>query len=243
MAGRIRSNDPEGVRRRILDAAFEAFQGHGYHATSMHDLLRLAGLSGGALHHHFPTKKALALAVLRERVAEAVAKTWIEPVRAAASARAGVAEVLAAIGSELDRRGAVRGCPLNNMASELALADPDFRAAAADLFAGWRDAIAAKLREDNAPGDPQPLARVVIAAYSGAMAQAKAEQDSQALTACAKALAQLLPSPRHDSTMIEAVPAPGQIRRRAPISRDLNEGAQTELALDVPASRLTIEQP
>lgn len=243
MAGRIRSNDPEGVRRRILDAAYEAFQTRGYHATSMHDLLRLAGLSGGALHHHFPTKKALALAVLRERVAEAVAKTWIAPIRAAASARAGVAEVLSVIRSELDRRGAVRGCPLNNMASELALADPDFRAAAADIFAGWRDAIAAKLREDDTPGDPQSLARVVVAAYSGAMAQAKAEQDSQALTACAEALAQLLPPPHHDSTMIKAEPAPGPIRRRAPISRDLKEGAQTQLALSLPADQLTIAQP
>jgi len=45
MAGRIRSNDPEGVRRRILDTAFEAFQAGGYYATSVQDLLRLSGLS------------------------------------------------------------------------------------------------------------------------------------------------------------------------------------------------------
>jgi AcrR family transcriptional regulator len=31
--------------------------------------VRLAGVTGGALHHHFPTKKALALAVIGERVA------------------------------------------------------------------------------------------------------------------------------------------------------------------------------
>lgn len=235
MAGRIRSNDPEGVRRRVLDAAFEAFQARGYHATSVQDLLQLSGLSGGALHHHFPTKKALALAVLRERVAQAVETTWIAPVRTATSARNGIADVLAAIRSELDERGAVRGCPLGNMASELALADPDFRTVAAHLFAGWRAAIAAKLREDGTDGDPDALASTVVAAYSGAMAQAKAAQDSRPLVACAEALAQLLTPARHDSTTIETALAQGRKGRRAPVSSDLGQPAQTELALGDPA--------
>jgi len=232
MAGRIRSNDPEGVRRRILDTAFEAFQAGGYYATSVQDLLRLSGLSGGALHHHFPTKKALGLAVLRERVAPAVETTWIAPVRGAASAREGIAQVLAAIRSELDQRGAVRGCPLGNMASELALADPDFRTVAAHLFAAWRSAIAAKLREDDAPGDAEALASTIVAACSGAMAQAKAAQDSAALAACANTLAQLLTSPRHDSTMIEPVPAQSRKGRRVSVSSDLAGPVQTELALE-----------
>lgn len=232
MAGRLRSNDPEGVRRRILDVAFDAFQARGYHATSVQDLLQLAGLSGGALHHHFPTKKTLGLAVLRERVAPAVETTWIVPVRAAASARGGIAQVLAAIRSELDRRGAVRGCPLGNMASELALADPDFRALTAHLFAGWRNAIATKLREDGTPGDAEALASTIVAAYSGAMAQAKAAQDSAALAACADTLAQLLTPPRHDSTMIEPAPAQSRKSRRTPVSSDLGAPVQTELALE-----------
>lgn len=234
MAGRIRSNDPEGVRRRILDAAFEAFQARGYHATSVQDLLQLGGLSGGALHHHFPTKKALALAVLRERVAQGIEATWIAPLREAASARDGIAQVLAAIRSELDRRGAVRGCPLGNMASELALADPDFQAVAAHLFAGWRKALAAKLREDGAPGDPDQLASIVVSAYSGAMAQAKAAQDSTPLAAFAEALDRLLTPLGHDSAMIGTAPAQRPGRRRTPVSRDLDEPAQTELALGEP---------
>ena len=71
--GRTRFNDPEAMRRRVLDAAAEAFQSHGYHSTSTHDIMRAAGVTGGAFHHHFPSKKALAVAVIRERVAKAVA--------------------------------------------------------------------------------------------------------------------------------------------------------------------------
>ena len=67
-----RTNDPEGMRRRILDVAAESFQSRGYEATSIHDLVREAQTTGGALHHHFPTKKSLGLGVIRERVAPAV---------------------------------------------------------------------------------------------------------------------------------------------------------------------------
>src|SRR5829696_98656 len=70
--GRSRTNDPAGVRKRILDATADAFQKRGYHATSTHDIVRAAGVTAGALHHHFPTKKVLALNVIEERVAQAV---------------------------------------------------------------------------------------------------------------------------------------------------------------------------
>ncbi|TIT74448.1 MAG: TetR/AcrR family transcriptional regulator, partial [Mesorhizobium sp.] len=144
--GKKRTNDPEGMRRRVLDVAEDSFQARGYHASSLGDLMAAAGVTGGALHHHFPTKKALALAVIDERVAAAVQETWVEPVRAAPSAREGVRTVFEAVAAQLERQGYVRGCPLNNLAHELSLADADFRIAMADIFAGWRRAIADKVR-------------------------------------------------------------------------------------------------
>lgn len=182
-----RTNDPEGMRRRVLDVAAEAFQQAGYHATGMHDLMRQAGVTGGALYHHFPTKKALALAVIAERVAVQVQETWIDPVQAAPSAAEGVHAVMTHIAAGLDARGAVSGCPLNNLALELSLSDPDFRAGIQAVFTRWRAALAAKLGADG-HADPEDLAAFVVAAYSGAMAMAKADQASGALTACARQL-------------------------------------------------------
>ena len=69
-----RRNDPEGMRRRVLDAAFGMFQTRGYNGTSMQDLTRAIEVTGGALHHHFPTKRSIALAVFAERVAQAARK-------------------------------------------------------------------------------------------------------------------------------------------------------------------------
>jgi TetR/AcrR family transcriptional repressor of nem operon len=190
-----RTNDPEGMRKKLLDVAEVAFQARGYHASSLGDLMAAAGVTGGALHHHFPTKKALALAVIEERVAAAVEAAWIAPVLAANSARQGVRAVFSAVAAELEQQGFVRGCPLNNLAHELSLADPDFRIALAAIFAAWREAIAAKIRTDQQAGseqgtDPQRFAALAVATYSGAMSMAKTTQDASVLRDCLVALEQ-----------------------------------------------------
>src|SRR5690242_6322598 len=122
-----RKNDPAGVRARILDAAFQLFQGQGFNATSVHEITAAARVTGGALHHHFPTKQALGEAVIDESVAAAVEEAWLEPVRTAASAREGVLTVFRRLADELDAQGSVRGCPVNNLTLELAHANPAFR--------------------------------------------------------------------------------------------------------------------
>jgi AcrR family transcriptional regulator len=194
-----RTNDPEGMRRRVLDVAEDSFQARGYHASSLGDLMAAAGVTGGALHHHFPTKKALALAVIEERVAAAVQETWIAPLHAAPSAREGVRAVFEAVAAELERQGYVRGCPLNNLAHELSLADADFRVALASIFAGWRQAIAAKVRDDQETGreggtDPDRFAALAVAAYSGAMSMAKTAQHAGVLRECLEGLERVEPS-------------------------------------------------
>jgi TetR/AcrR family transcriptional repressor of nem operon len=191
---KIRTNDPEGLRQKVLDVAETAFQEKGYHATSLGDLMQAASVTGGALHHHFPTKKAIGLAVIGERVAAAVEETWIQPVTAAPSARDGVRQVFARVADELDAQGFVHGCPLNNLAHELSLADADFRAALNRIFEAWRAAIAEKIRLDQKSGaegewtDPEHFAALTVATYSGAMSMAKTAQNAGALRMCAEGL-------------------------------------------------------
>ncbi len=144
-SNRTRQNDPEGLRARVLDAAADLFEVRGYHATSMKDLMQATGVSGGALHHHFPTKKSLALAVIADRVAPAVRRTWIDPIRAAPSLAKGITGVFAEIVSAVDARGRVAGCPLNNLALELVLSDADFRSAIDAVFVEWQSALVERI--------------------------------------------------------------------------------------------------
>jgi AcrR family transcriptional regulator len=182
-----RKNDPAGMRARILAAAFGLFQSQGYSATSVHEIAAAAGVTGGALHHHFPTKKALGLAVIAEPVSAALEETWLEPMRSAATAREGILHVLESLARDLDAQGSVRGCPVNNLTLELAFADPDFRSKLNELFDRWRAVIA-----DRLGGNAQSRATLVVAAYSGAMAIAKVEQRGEPLRLCAKEIERLL---------------------------------------------------
>jgi AcrR family transcriptional regulator len=186
-----RSYDPQLLRRRILDAAARAFQSGGYHSTSMHDIMRLTALSGGALYHHFPSKKALGLAVIRERVSKDIDDMWSEPLRARVPTGTALRRVFDAVIADLDERAAVRGCPLTNLALELSLADPEFREALQMVFALWRSAIADSVRTDQANGslahlDAEDFATFVVALFSGAMGLAKATQTTAPLRTCAR---------------------------------------------------------
>jgi AcrR family transcriptional regulator len=67
-----RDPDPAGGRRQrtraaILDTAERAFAEHGYAATSLRQLTRIAGVNLAAVHYHFGSKEGLAKAVLARR--------------------------------------------------------------------------------------------------------------------------------------------------------------------------------
>jgi AcrR family transcriptional regulator len=183
-----RKNDPAGVRARILNSAFQLFQSQGFNATSVHEITAAARVTGGALHHHFPTQQALGEAVIGESVAAAVEDAWLEPVRSAADARTAILGVFEALARELDLQGSVRGCPVNNLTLELAHANPAFRDQLKRQFDRWRRTIADRL---GGP-DAEARATMVVAAYSGAMAIAKVEQRGEPLRVCAKELERLL---------------------------------------------------
>ena len=183
-----RKNDPAGLRRRILDASFELFQTQGYNATSVHQIAAKAGVTGGALHHHFASKKSLGLAVIDERVSEAVETTWLQPVRSARDTRKAILGIFDQLAGELDAQHVVRGCPVNNLTLELAFADADYREALRQLFDSWTETIAAAIGGSGA----RARATAVIAAYSGAMAFAKVEQRGEPLRICAKEIARLI---------------------------------------------------
>jgi AcrR family transcriptional regulator len=190
---RTRHNDPEGLRNRVLDAAAALFQAHGYHATGMREILRTTALSSGSFHHHFPTKDSLALAVITDRIAPAVRKTWIDPIRDGRSFDTAVLKVFAEIIRGIDHRGRVYGCPLNNLAMELSFSKLQFRDALRAIFLEWQVALTeriAKTRGGSRLGkqEREAAAAFIVSAYSGAMNLAKATQSAGPLRIAAQTL-------------------------------------------------------
>ena len=62
------------TRAALIDVATELFATHGYEATAIPSVLHAAGVSRGALYHHFESKKALFEAVLKSVEARVMAK-------------------------------------------------------------------------------------------------------------------------------------------------------------------------
>jgi len=63
---RSRAEMIEATQAKLLATARRAFQHTGYAATSMDDLTASAGLTRGALYHHFGDKKGLLAAVVEQ---------------------------------------------------------------------------------------------------------------------------------------------------------------------------------
>ncbi|WP_447652797.1 TetR/AcrR family transcriptional regulator [Microbacterium sufflavum] len=73
---RASAADAAATARRILDTATAHFAAHGYAAASVDDIARAAGVTRGAVYHHYDSKPGLFAAVAaaaQERVAAAIA--------------------------------------------------------------------------------------------------------------------------------------------------------------------------
>jgi len=62
----LREDRSERCRRVVLDAALQLFSHHGYGATSVRQIAEEAGVSVGAVYHHFPDKEAMFRALIEE---------------------------------------------------------------------------------------------------------------------------------------------------------------------------------
>ncbi|MFC7480194.1 TetR/AcrR family transcriptional regulator [Luedemannella flava] len=60
-------------RQQILDAARACFLHNGFHATSMNDVVREAGLSIGAVYRYFPSKNDLIMALAEQVIGQIMA--------------------------------------------------------------------------------------------------------------------------------------------------------------------------
>jgi AcrR family transcriptional regulator len=67
-----RTDDPDGARKRILDAAWTLIAERGYHQVRIAGVAAAAGTSSAAVHYHFPGKEALLGEALRHNVELAV---------------------------------------------------------------------------------------------------------------------------------------------------------------------------
>lgn len=198
--GKGAARDPVRTRGALLQAAFEEIHRSGFRGSDVESILRKAGMTKGALYHHFASKEALGYAILDEVVASIMREKWQAPLSDAADPVAALIDIIRS--TSLEREHVVRGCPLNNLAQEMSPLDEGFRKRAAALFEEWNVAMATALRAARERGqvradvDPDETATFVIAAYEGYISLAKCFQDADRLRAGAQTLIRYLESLR-----------------------------------------------
>ena len=72
-----RRREPDVTRDKLLHAAFTEIYRNGFQGASLDVILRKAGVTKGALYHHFPDKSALGYAVVDEVVKGLLLERWL----------------------------------------------------------------------------------------------------------------------------------------------------------------------
>ena len=124
--------DPERTRVRLLQAAFQEIHRSGFRSADLDAILTKAGVTKGALYHHFDNKEALGYAVADEIIASRVHQKWVQPLR---NAKNPIDVLIRIIRSEsLKREDVQRSCPLLNLSQEMSGLDEGFRRRTARVY-------------------------------------------------------------------------------------------------------------
>jgi len=159
----------EATRAFLLRTAARVFAEHGYAGTALSDLIAASGLTKGAFYFYFPSKAALALAVLRDQQ-----DRWLGEVRERVlSAGTAVEQFRALTPVMLDLLATEPGAwSITRLTHEMA-ADPATADEVVKPMAGWVEFVADILRRGQAGGDfrpeldPHDGAVVLVGAFDG----------------------------------------------------------------------------
>jgi TetR/AcrR family transcriptional regulator, transcriptional repressor for nem operon len=172
------------TRARIVEAAADLIYARGVERTSLDDVMAASEVSKSQLYHYFADKETLVLEVIAkqtERVLDAqqphlealdslpALKTWRDVI----------------VGLNNAVKG--KGCPLGNLASELANDSEPARKRLANSFSMWRERIEnglGKMRQRgalSASADPHDLALALLSAVEGGLLLAKTTRSSRPL--------------------------------------------------------------
>ena len=159
-----RKRQPEVTRARILEVAGGEFVRSGYAASGLGGIVERAGLTKGALFHHFADKRTLGLAWVSELVADGMRVAWVDP----------MADLVSLDGLKAFCRArltAMSGLVL--MAAEMGGVDDAMAAAVEEVFELWRGGFAELLERGKEAGwihrsiQPAVEAPFLVSMFSG----------------------------------------------------------------------------
>lgn len=190
---------PDATRQNILAAAFEEVYRHGFQAASLDTIVERAGVTKGALYHHFADKSALGRAVVDEVIRPPVLEAYLGRLTdAGADPLTALIQVVRRRADDFETLGVDLGCPLNNLAQEMSPLDETLRRRISAALEAWTEGFVQALAKGQAQGHVRPelnarqVAGFMVAAIEGAFGMAKNARSPALLRANLNQLADFL---------------------------------------------------
>ena len=183
-----RRKQPAVTRRLLLEAAHDCFSTLGHSGSGIGTIIARAGVTSGALFHHFADKRELTLAWIREVLTLRLHETWIAPLEQVAS----LAQLRAMMRNGCADLGL--SSPTSSLASvgaEISSSDPVLRNAIGTVIGKWQNAFEATLERGRADGwihraiRPGQEAPLIIATVCGLAMTARIGPDRSGSVAAA----------------------------------------------------------
>jgi TetR/AcrR family transcriptional repressor of nem operon len=207
----------QGTRTKLLEAAFNEVFRRGYQAASLNDIVVAAGITKGALFHHFDGKQALGYALVDDLLVPIMQQRWLAPI-------ADTDDPITALQNSFRRHikddtaagNWVYGCPMNNLAQEMSSLDDGFRARLDAMYTTWRQTIASALKRGQRAGrvradvDARSTATLIVLSQIGIWGTGKHSRDAKLMTEAGKAVCVYLDTLRSNKPKISK---PGKPRR------------------------------
>lgn len=187
-------------RQIILLAAFDEIHMRGYQAASLTKILSSTDLTKGALYHYFPTKLELGYAVVDELLANQIFEQWVAPLLDAEDPITAFKQIIIQAGQEITEDDIQCGCPLNNLAQEMAPIDEGFRSRIETIYEMWRKGIEQAFGQGQQNGfvkkdiNLKSVATMIVASLEGCIGLAKNAQSKKVLIQCGQSIMDYLDS-------------------------------------------------
>lgn len=197
MAPQARS---ETTRQKILDAAIDLFSEVGYATAGLGEIIERAGMTKGALYHHFDSKEALATAIIEQGTiltSDAFRRVCESSSPALENVIHGVFVVTDLLVS--DKKVST--------AEQLTRALAEFNPVATQVWSSRLDAITAQARLAIAEGDlrdgldPEVVSESILNALLGAQLLAKTADGNDHTKRLTRSLELLLPAIVADASL------------------------------------------
>jgi TetR/AcrR family transcriptional regulator, transcriptional repressor for nem operon len=167
------------VRRRLLAAGLDLVHSRGFAASGVKDITDAAGVPKGSFYAYFPSKEALAAAILDHYWSD-IEMRLLPIFDTDGSAQERITRFFHALADEHEAGDFLLGCLVGNLSLELGGSSEPTRAELERILHRWDEALTACVRSGQTPADDvrrdldaAELAALLIEAWEGAALRGK----------------------------------------------------------------------